>query len=80
MHRLVLLAYGWLIAPALACAGAAVPNARALGIAEAMLGYCAKADPAAVAQQQERIKELVGDASPEILGRGASQRRVPSGL
>ncbi len=67
MRCLVLLACGCLIAPELASAGAAVPDARALGVAEAMLGYCTKADPAAAAKQREWIKQLVGDASRKTL-------------
>ncbi len=62
MRCLVLLACGCLIAPVIASAGAVVPNARALGVAEAMLGFCAKADPSAVARQREWIKQLIGEA------------------
>lgn len=67
MRCLVLLACGCLIEPELASAGTAVPDARALGVAEAMLGYCAKSDPAAAAKQREWIKRLIGDASRKTL-------------
>jgi hypothetical protein len=67
MRCLMLFVCGWLTVPALASAGEAVPDARVLGLAEAMLNYCAKADPPAAAGQRERIKHLVGDASWKTL-------------
>ena len=41
--------------------------ARALGLSEAKLGYCAKAAPATAVKQREWIKQLVGDVSQKTL-------------
>lgn len=51
-------------------AAAPVPdslNSRALGIAEALLEYCAKNDPVGAAKVRERLKQLVQGASKERL-------------
>jgi hypothetical protein len=45
------------------------PDARALGIAEAVSSYCAKADPSSAAKVRERIKRLTAGASPETLAK-----------
>jgi hypothetical protein len=43
------------------------PNARALGMTEAILGYCAKVDPSAAVKYQERVKLLAQGAGEETL-------------
>lgn len=42
-------------------------NARALGIAEALLEYCSKNDPAGAAKVRARLKQLVQGVSKEAL-------------
>jgi hypothetical protein len=61
----------------LAWADAPPPEARALGITEAILTYCAKADPSAAARYQEQIKLLVQQASEQTL---AEVRKSPEYL
>ena len=63
MRYVVLLAWGLLLAPALVRADGPGPDARALGLAEAMLGYCTKTVPAVAAKQRERIERLTHGAS-----------------
>jgi hypothetical protein len=53
----------------LAQADGQAPDARALGIAEAVLDYCAKVDPSSAARVRERIKRLTAGASHEALAR-----------
>ena len=65
----------WAQGAELAVAPAAHPlDARALGIAEALLDYCAQNDPTAAAQVRARLKQLVQGASKEAL---ALARRSP---
>jgi len=45
------------------------PDARALGLTDAMLDYCAKADPDSVAKRREQLRQLVRGASKETLVR-----------
>jgi hypothetical protein len=52
-----------------AMADQAVPDARALGITEAVVSYCSKVDPKATAHYQERIRLLANGASEEQLAR-----------
>jgi hypothetical protein len=44
-------------------------NARSLGITEAVVEYCSKADPSAEAKYQARVKRLVQGASKEALAK-----------
>ena len=43
------------------------PDARALGVTEALLDYCAKSDPAGAAKVRNRLKQLTQGASTEAL-------------
>ena len=54
-------------APPAPAAQGSVVNARELGVTEAMLHFCAKADPAAGARLKEKVKLLVQGASIETL-------------
>ena len=44
-------------------------DARALGVTEAVLEYCAKNDPSGAAKLHARLKRLTQGASPEALDR-----------
>ena len=50
-------------------ARADAPDARALGMMEAILSYCAKVDPAAAEKYQQRVKLLSQVASAEVLAK-----------
>ena len=67
MARIVSL--GWMVAALAFAAGAQAdePDARALGMTEAILSYCAKVDPAAAEKYQQRLQLLSQDASEEAL-------------
>ncbi len=45
------------------------PDARALGVAEAMRDYCAKAYPASAAMHEMRVRRLIEGLSPVALAR-----------
>jgi DNA-binding transcriptional regulator YdaS (Cro superfamily) len=62
-----LLAWGLFLAPLLVRADGPEPDARALGVAEAMLGYCTKTVPSGAAQQRQRIERLTHGASRQSL-------------
>jgi hypothetical protein len=67
--------HGLLLALALLGMGTAAadqapqPPARALGIAEAVVSYCSKVDPAALAQYQAMVKAVAPDASDQALAK-----------
>jgi hypothetical protein len=76
----LLLASGGLVSPAGADTPASVVppaahtrpgtvNARDLGIAEAMLRFCKRVDPAAEPRLKEKVKLVMQGASSEMLGR-----------
>lgn len=67
MRSVALLAWGLLLAPALLRADGPGPDARALGVAEAVLGYCTKTVPSVAAQQRQRSEQLTHGASRESL-------------
>jgi hypothetical protein len=67
--QVALLACCAAAAPTLARADAKAPDARALGIAEAVLSYCAKVDPSSAAKVRERIKLLTAGASQGALSK-----------
>ncbi len=77
MRCTALLAGALLALPALAWADGAAPDARALGFADAMLGYCAKADPSGAAKERERVERLTHGASVQALAaaRGSPEYR-----
>lgn len=66
MFRMVCLLIA-IVAPGLTLAEEAAPDAKALGMTEAILSYCANADPSAAVKYQERVKLLVQGASEETL-------------
>jgi hypothetical protein len=43
------------------------PNAQVLGTVEALLGFCAKADPASAAQYREQLKQLTQGSTEKAL-------------
>jgi hypothetical protein len=45
------------------------PDARALGITEAIVGYCSKVDPSSAAVYRERIRMVAENASEEQLAK-----------
>jgi hypothetical protein len=67
--EIALLACCGLAAPTLAQAEGQAPDARALGIAEAVLSYCTKVDPSSAAKVRERIKLLTAGASQQALAK-----------
>jgi DNA-binding transcriptional regulator YdaS (Cro superfamily) len=62
-----LLACSLFLAPALVRADGPGLDAQALGVSEAVLGYCTKTVPAVVAQQRQRIERLTHGASQASL-------------
>jgi hypothetical protein len=52
-----------------AVANEPAPDARALGITEAIVSYCSKVDPASAAHYKERIRLVADNASEEKLAR-----------
>jgi hypothetical protein len=69
MGFIALLACCGLAWPALAQADPQTPDARALGITEAMLDYCAKAYPSSAVKFQYQITRLTQGASAETLAK-----------
>lgn len=69
MRWLTLLACGLFVLPMLAHAGTGAPDARALALKEAMLGYCSKAAPSAAGKYEEQVKLLTRGASAETLAK-----------
>jgi Asp-tRNA(Asn)/Glu-tRNA(Gln) amidotransferase B subunit len=67
VRYVVLFAWGLSLAPALVRADRPGPDARALAVAEAMLGYCTKTVPSVVAQQRQRTERLTHGASRQSL-------------
>ncbi len=67
MRIVALCACAFLAAPVLVLAEETAPDPSALGMAEAILSYCAKVDPAASERYQQQGKLLVQDASKEAL-------------
>ena len=68
-------------APAQASAAAPVSqslSARALGIEEALLDYCATNDPAGAARVRARLKQLVQGASKQALAEARSSAEYRS--
>jgi hypothetical protein len=55
------------VVPALVQADAWTPDARALGVSEAILGYCSKAYPSSTEKYQLQVARLTRGASPETL-------------
>jgi hypothetical protein len=55
--------------PALVQAEEPAPNARALGITESMLKYCARVDASAVVRLKEQARLLVQGASAQTVAR-----------
>lgn len=53
--------------PAAAAPAAGSPSARQLGIADALLEYCAQNDPPGAAQVRARMQKLASGASKEAL-------------
>ena len=45
------------------------PDAKALGLAEALFSYCAKADPSSSARYQAKIKAVAQGAGEDILAK-----------
>jgi hypothetical protein len=45
------------------------PDPHALGVAESLLSYCTRVDPAAAAGYKEKIKQLVRSANEETLAK-----------
>ena len=70
-----LLAYCGLAAPTLAQPDAKAPDARALGVTEAMLDYCTKAYPASADKYQFQVKRLTQGASQETLAKVRSSEQ-----
>ncbi len=62
-----LCACAFLAAPPLVLAEETAPDPRTLGMAEAILNYCARLDPAAAAKYQQQGKLLLQDASKKVL-------------
>jgi len=56
-----------IVAPDGVLAGGAAPDPKPLAIAEAILEYCAKFDPAAVATYREQVKLLLKGTSEDVL-------------
>jgi hypothetical protein len=77
MGFIALLACCGLAWPALAQADPHTPDARALGITEAMLDYCSKAYPSSAVKFQYQITRLTQGASAETLAkvRGSEEYR-----
>jgi hypothetical protein len=69
MGFIALLACYGLAWPALTQADAQTPDPRALGIAEAMLDYCAKAYPESAVKHQLQVKRLTEGLSAEALAK-----------
>ena len=67
MRIFVLMAWGWCAVPALAQADGPAPDARQLGITEAMLDYCAKAYPSSTVKFQYQVTRLTKGTSAESL-------------
>ena len=57
---------GWVV-PTLGQSATPAPDPRAIGIAEAMRDYCAKAYPASLPQQQFQVQRLINGLSAEAL-------------
>jgi hypothetical protein len=57
------------LAPTLGRAQAQAPDPHALGIAEAMLDYCAKAYPSSAERFQSQVKKLTEGVSAEALAK-----------
>ena len=70
-----LLACCGLVEPTLAQPDGKAPDARALGVTEAMLDYCAKAYPASAEKYQFQIKRLTQGASQETLAKVRSSEQ-----
>jgi hypothetical protein len=62
-----LCACAWSIVPALARADTSAPDPRVLALADALLGYCSKADPSDAAKVEAHLKAAVAGASKERL-------------
>jgi hypothetical protein len=65
LRRVCLIAA--IVAPGIAQADTALPEATVLGSTEAILEHCAKVDPTAAAKYQERVKLLVQGADEQKL-------------
>jgi imidazolonepropionase-like amidohydrolase len=57
------------LAPTLGQAQAQAPDPHALGIAEVMLDYCAKAYPSSAEKHQSQVKRLTEGVSAEALAK-----------
>jgi hypothetical protein len=57
------------LAPTLSEADGQAPDPRALGIAEVMLDYCAKAYPSSAEMHQSQVKRLTEGVSEEALAK-----------
>ena len=66
---IALLALGWSGVVLAAQPKAQAPDPHALGMTEAVLDYCAKADPKGAAKVRARLKQLVQGASKETLAK-----------
>jgi hypothetical protein len=69
MRSLAVLACGLFIVPTLAQGGGPVPDARALGIMEALLAYCSKSVPLAAEKRQDQVKLMTQGTSEEALAK-----------
>jgi len=67
-YTVVAAVLGVFMAP-LAPAQEPAPDAKALGITEALLSYCARVDPTAAPRFQERVKSVAMGASDDVLAR-----------
>jgi hypothetical protein len=68
LHRLLVLC-GTVALAQLALADPAAPDAKALGISEAVLSYCARVVPSVAAKYQERVKRVAQGASAATLAK-----------
>jgi hypothetical protein len=77
MRWIALLACGCFTIPTFAADEAPTVDARTLGIAEAILNYCAGIDPAAADKYRQQVKMLVQGASEQTLTqvRGSEEYR-----
>jgi hypothetical protein len=57
------------VLPGLAAAQSQAPDPRALGLTEALLDYCSKADPSGAGKYQAQAKLLARGASDEALAK-----------
>jgi hypothetical protein len=68
LHRILALS-GTVLLGQSALAGELPPDAKALGIAEAISSYCAKVDPSAAPQYRDKVKLVAKGASDEVLAK-----------